>query len=296
MIARSWRWSALGMPVAVLMAFAILALAASAPIISAQDDEPPHPGHIHEGSCAELGDVVHPLQDIAPITGGENLGARSAVPVEASTTEVDVPLGDLLTSPFAINLHRSAQAIQDYIACGDVGGRVVDGELVIGLQEVDDSGYSGVARLQEDGDTTVVTVYLIAEAAAGEQAAGTPAAGGTEDETPTAEAEAETPTAEPEADEETPTAEAEAPAGQEVAVDIRDFSYNPDPIEINVGDTITWTNQDGVPDTATARNRDVLQSGPIAPGESFSQTFEEAGEFPYFCEFHAGMAGTILVE
>jgi plastocyanin len=52
-----------------------------------------------------------------------------------------------------------------------------------------------------------------------------------------------------------------------------------------------------VPHTATANDRDVLQSGVIAPdGGSFSQTFEAAGEFPYFCEFHPNMEGTIVVE
>jgi plastocyanin len=89
---------------------------------------------------------------------------------------------------------------------------------------------------------------------------------------------------------------AEAPAAAEVPVDIRDFAYSPNPIEINAGDTVTWTNQDEVPHTATGEDRDVLQSGTIAPGASFSQVFPEAGEFGFFCEFHPNMTGTVVVQ
>ncbi|MBA3415876.1 MAG: hypothetical protein H0U10_11695, partial [Chloroflexia bacterium] len=50
-----------------------------------------HPVHIHTGTCAELGDVVFPLNDLtAP--EGERLGPESAVPVTLSENIVDVPL------------------------------------------------------------------------------------------------------------------------------------------------------------------------------------------------------------
>jgi plastocyanin len=39
-----------------------------------------------------------------------------------------------------------------------------------------------------------------------------------------------------------------------------------------------------------------MQSGAISPGTSFSQTFDAAGEFPYFCEFHPNMQGSIVVQ
>ena len=58
---------------------------------------------------------------------------------------------------------------------------------------------------------------------------------------------------------------------------------------------MTWTNQDGVPHTATGEDRDVLQSGTIVAGGTFSQTFADAGEFAYFCEFHADMNGSVVV-
>lgn len=303
---RARRWITLGLPIVLLMAMAIFAVAASAPLVWAQEDDGPHPAHIHSGSCDDLGDIVVPLTDVVENTAGESFGSDQAVPVEVSETDVELSLSDLLAGPHAINIHQSAEAIQIYIACGDIGGRVIDGDLLIGLQEIDGSGHQGVARLETDDDGTEVSVYLAYQGAGfeAEQEAAAPAAATTapadaaaDAETPEAETpEAETPEAEtPEA--ETPAAADDAAAaGQEVPVDIRDFAFSPNPVEIAVGDTVTWTNQDQVPHTATAEDRGVLQSGTISPGSSFSQTFETAGEFPYFCEFHPNMTGTIVVQ
>ncbi|HEX5991685.1 MAG TPA: cupredoxin domain-containing protein, partial [Thermomicrobiales bacterium] len=191
--------------------------------------------------------------------------------------------------PHALNVHESAEAIQNYIACGDIGGRVIDGDLVIGLRELNGSGHHGVAVLEGDDDGTDVTVYLSEEgtSAEAEQDAATEAVPAVT-QAPATAAPVETP-----AD---AAQDAETPAAAEVPVDIRDFAYSPNPIEIAAGDTVTWTNQDEVPHTATGEDRDVLQSGTIAPGASFSQVFAEAGEFGYFCEFHPNMSGTIVVQ
>ena len=318
-MARSRRWTALGIPVAMLMVFAALAVAVSAPRVVAQENgDGPHPAHIHAGSCDELGDIVEPLNNVTSIGEGEVEGAESALPVKVSETEIELPLADILAAPHAVNIHESEENIQNYIACGDIGGRLADGRLVIGLQEINGSDHSGVAVLEEDDDDeTDISVYLVEEGAV---AAEEPAAREAEDEaTPTTEAEepaaddgeadeataeadeTEVPVIEAEEtvqaqEEETAEAAAEQPAGEEVAVDIVDFSYDPAEIEIAVGDTVTWTNQDGVPHTVTAGDRDVLQSGAIAPGDSFRQRFEGVGEFEYFCEFYPDMLGTIVVE
>src|SRR5688500_2644881 len=73
---------------------ALTALALLRPGLAAQDDEAEvHPAHIHSGTCAELGDVVAPLTDIAAIGGDlERSGATSAIPVKSSTSVVDMPL------------------------------------------------------------------------------------------------------------------------------------------------------------------------------------------------------------
>ncbi len=89
-----------------------------------------------------------------------------------------------------------------------------------------------------------------------------------------------------------------AAGGETVAVDIENFAfgYDPDPVAIPVGGTVTWTNRDAAPHTATARDRGVLQSGTLGLGDGYSETFDEAGTYEYFCEFHAQMEGTIVVE
>ena len=282
-MSRARRWLAFGIPVAILMVIASI----SAPLARGQGEgDAPHPAHIHSGTCDNLGDIVAPLSDVTELTAGENFGAASAILVKHSKTDVALPLGDILSAPHAINVHESAEAIQNYIACGDIGGRVIDGELSIGLGELNGSGHHGVAVLGGN-DGTHVTIYLAedgAEAGA-QQSAATDTAPAATDAAPAA---TDTPAS--------PAAEPPAAAAAEVPVDIRDFAYSPNPVEIAAGDTVTWTNQDQVPHTATGEDRDVLQSGTIAPGASFSQVFPEAGEFGYFCEFHPNMTGTIVVQ
>ena len=266
----------------------LTALALVTPGLAAQDDEAEsHPAHIHGGTCADLGDVVYPLTDITPIGGGtERSGAASAIPVEGSTTVVDTPLQDLIDGDFAINVHLSADEIDTYIACGDIGGVVTtdegeqDPELIIGLGELKNSGYSGIAWLGADGDQTRVAVYLAEPGSAGGASAesaqeATP--GGAEEATPAAAAAADA------------TAES-------LSVEIKNFAFNPPEITVPVGGSVTWTNDDGTPHTATGQDRQVLQSGAIAPGESFTQTFDTPGTYDYFCEFHANMKGTIVVK
>ena len=158
-MAVSRRWMALMTPVAVLM----VVMSTSAPLARGQEADAPHPAHIHSGSCDNLGDIVAPLTDVTELTAGEVFGAESAILVKESETDVALPLGDILAAPHAINMHESAEAIQNYIACGDIGGRVIDGDLVIGLRELNGSGHHGVAVLEADDDGTDVYVYLAEE-------------------------------------------------------------------------------------------------------------------------------------
>jgi plastocyanin len=277
------RWMALVAPPAVLM----VVISMSAPLVRGQEADALHPAHIHSGTCDNLGDIVAPLSDVTELTAGEVFGAQTAVLVKESETDVALPLGDILAAPHAINIHESAEAIQNYIACGDIGGRVIDGDLTIGLRELNGSGYHGVAVLAGADDGTGVTVYLTEEYGAETEQDAAPDAAAAATDAPAAASPAETPS---------DTAQnVEAPAGAEVPVDIRDFAYSPNLIEIAFGDTVTWTNQDEVPHTATGEDRDVLQSGTITPGTSFNQDFPEAGEFGFFCEFHPNMTGTIVV-
>jgi plastocyanin len=70
-------------------------------------------------------------------------------------------------------------------------------------------------------------------------------------------------------------------------------SFSPNPVEVKVGETVTWINDDGR-HTVTSKDG-VFESGMMGKGQSFSFTFDKAGEYPYFCEPHRSMVGTVVV-
>jgi glucose/arabinose dehydrogenase/plastocyanin len=77
-------------------------------------------------------------------------------------------------------------------------------------------------------------------------------------------------------------------------VSIMNFAFQPATLTINPGDTVTWVNNDTAAHTSTS-DTGVWDSGTLASGQSFSFTFTSPGSFPYHCEFHPGMLGTIVV-
>ena len=71
-------------------------------------------------------------------------------------------------------------------------------------------------------------------------------------------------------------------------------SFSPNPVEVKVGATVTWINDDSSQHTVTSRDT-VFDSGVMGKGQSFSFTFVKAGEYQYFCEPHPNMVGTAVV-
>lgn len=76
---------------------------------------------------------------------------------------------------------------------------------------------------------------------------------------------------------------------------IANYKFTPGTLTIHVGDTVTWTNEDSVQHSATASNGS-FNTGLLSKGASASHTFTQAGTFPYVCEIHPFMHGTIVVE
>jgi plastocyanin len=101
----------------------------------------------------------------------------------------------------------------------------------------------------------------------------------------------------------TPTTQAQAPAAaaaNTAQVVISNFLFGTGPLTVKVGTTVTWINQDSAAHTATADNK-LWDSGVLQKGQSFSFTFKQAGQFPYYCTLHGGpggqgMASSITVE
>ena len=72
-------------------------------------------------------------------------------------------------------------------------------------------------------------------------------------------------------------------------------AYSPNPINVSVGSSVTWTNNDTVAHTSTSDNGQ-WNSGTLAPQASFSRMFSTTGTFTYHCAIHPGMVGTVTVQ
>jgi plastocyanin len=85
---------------------------------------------------------------------------------------------------------------------------------------------------------------------------------------------------------------------------LTDTAFSPNPVEVSVGATVTWTNDDTQPHTvvsgANAQPSGEFDSSPnfnplLAPKQTFEHTFTQAGEYPYYCALHPNMVGTVSV-
>jgi hypothetical protein len=66
------------------------------------------PAHIHDGSCAKLD--PKPKYPLQAVTDGK------------STSEVPVSIKELTGGNLAINVHKSAEEVKVYVACGEIKG------------------------------------------------------------------------------------------------------------------------------------------------------------------------------
>jgi plastocyanin len=104
-----------------------------------------------------------------------------------------------------------------------------------------------------------------------------------------------------------------AAAGEEViAVGLK---FMPADLTVPAGTTVRWTNGEAISHTVTSgawgevnedsglrgtQSADGMFDHALAPmgseGDTFEFTFDEPGEYQYYCEPHLGMFGTITVE
>jgi len=137
-----------------------------------------HPAHIHEGNCDTLNPT--PLIPLANVTmsmamgmmaspaaspsasGSMGMGSSMAIPAAMSVTLIEIGVADILAAEHAVNVLLSPEEAGTYIACGAIGGTPdANGDLIIGLAELNGLGYSGIAWLHDNGDnTSTVTIFL----------------------------------------------------------------------------------------------------------------------------------------
>ena len=86
-------------------------------------------------------------------------------------------------------------------------------------------------------------------------------------------------------------------AGGDTTVNIENFGFGN--ATISAGETLAWSNADGVAHTVTAgsggRSDGGFDSGPMSPGASFQVTFDQPGRFSYTCTLHSFMSGVVVV-
>ncbi|MBA2380617.1 MAG: cupredoxin domain-containing protein [Chloroflexi bacterium] len=78
-----------------------------------------------------------------------------------------------------------------------------------------------------------------------------------------------------------------APAGSTATVNvaIKDFKYNPQPVQAKVGDIVAWKNEDSAPHSATIDDGSC-DTDSIATGSTGMLTFTAAGTYTYHCKIH----------
>jgi len=89
----------------------------------------------------------------------------------------------------------------------------------------------------------------------------------------------------------------------DTVVTIKDLAYGPATIQVMQGDTVTWTNGEeimphdvtsgalGQPDLGQQFGSELLM-----PGQSFTATFADPGEYVYVCKLHPTMVGVVVVQ
>lgn len=83
--------------------------------------------------------------------------------------------------------------------------------------------------------------------------------------------------------------------GSGTTVDITDHRFAPKEMTVSRGASVTWVNHDDVAHRVVATVPNVLDTGEIGKAQSFTQTFDRPGTYPYFCKIHNYMKGSIDV-
>jgi plastocyanin len=87
--------------------------------------------------------------------------------------------------------------------------------------------------------------------------------------------------------------DAEPVAATEVEM-VKSYRFEPKVIEIEAGETVTWTNEDNFAHTVQVEGREDHR---VEPGESVEVTFDEPGTYEYVCTLHRrDMDGTVIVK
>ena len=92
----------------------------------------------------------------------------------------------------------------------------------------------------------------------------------------------------------TPKAAAPAPAAGTTTVAMKNIQFEPATVDVKVGGTVKWVNQDTV-DHDVVADDGQFRSELFGKGQTFEYKPTKAGSIHYVCTVHPGMEGTLTV-
>jgi len=97
---------------------------------------------------------------------------------------------------------------------------------------------------------------------------------------------------------ENPGAPAERPAGSKPAntVTMKDISFKPGNVDVKVGKTVRWVNEDQVEHNVVATQGADFKSPLFGKDGVYTYKTTQAGTIRFECTVHPGMEGTITVK
>ena len=78
------------------------------------------------------------------------------------------------------------------------------------------------------------------------------------------------------------------------AVQIKNDAFSPQTLAVTAGQTVTFTNDDDDAHTVTATDGSFDSKG-LDTNDVWRHAFTKPGRYPYFCQLHPFMKGTIVV-
>ena len=83
---------------------------------------------------------------------------------------------------------------------------------------------------------------------------------------------------------------------------LTDTAFRPNPVNVKVGDTVRWSNDDNTIHTVIEGNPATggeveggFASDILGPAATFEHAFNQTGTFEYYCNLHPNMIGTVIV-
>jgi plastocyanin len=77
-------------------------------------------------------------------------------------------------------------------------------------------------------------------------------------------------------------------------IDIYNMAF-PATVTVAKGTKVSWYNQDGYAHTVTSDDNKTFNSGNLAAAGTFVYLADSAGTFPYHCNIHSNMHGSLVV-